>query len=203
VAWHGLSRLCRSARQWCPMTQPCKLRLSPSRHPHNTLLDLFSPHFWICFLHDPTQQGKCGVEIVSGCIDGWITVQDIRRVSEDGKYTTRVHSHSQLTCLEMHPRVPVLATGSVRSFVDVSQSRSGVVAVLLMVARVLPPAATWYLYQASTSAGVAGFFSKLRREVWKHTLLCFARRAVQCSHSLAPSLALLRSRRRGYLYLPT
>lgn len=70
------------------------------------------------------QKGEGGREIVSGCIEGWVTVQDVRRISEDGgaKYSTRAQSRSEMTCMKMHPKLPVLATGSIKSFINVSRA---------------------------------------------------------------------------------
>lgn len=67
------------------------------------------------------QQEGDGHDILTGYSNGSIMTQDIRKAADD-KFMPH-HCKAQqtaMTCITMHPRVPVLATGSHKQFINVS-----------------------------------------------------------------------------------
>ncbi|CAM9877753.1 unnamed protein product, partial [Ectocarpus fasciculatus] len=78
----------------------------------NYVVDLFFP-----------EEGS-GHEILTGYSNGSIMTQDIRKASDD-KFMP-YHCKAQqtaMTCITMHPRVPVLATGSHKQFINIITPR--------------------------------------------------------------------------------
>ncbi|CAM9372062.1 unnamed protein product [Scytosiphon promiscuus] len=68
--------------------------------------------------------GGGGHEILTGCADGHVTTQDIRKAADDSyePFTAKVQ-RTLMTAFTMHPRVPVLATGSYKQFINIITPR--------------------------------------------------------------------------------
>lgn len=80
------------------------------------------------------QKGGGGHEIVSGGMDGWVTVQDIRKASDENDASSRkVQNTGEVTCMKMHPKIGLLATAGCREFIQVSRRRRPCISLLMMM----------------------------------------------------------------------
>ncbi|CAM9288968.1 unnamed protein product, partial [Hapterophycus canaliculatus] len=90
----------------------------------STVSKLLKLHSWVLDLY--FTDGGGGHEILTGCSDGHVTIQDIRKASDDNyePFTAKVQ-RTMMTAFTMHPRVPVLATGSYKQFINIITPRGG------------------------------------------------------------------------------
>ncbi|CAM9821629.1 unnamed protein product [Ectocarpus sp. 13 AM-2016] len=78
----------------------------------NYVVDLFFP-----------EEGT-GHDILTGYSNGSIMTQDIRKASDDKSMPYHCKAQqTAMTCIAMHPRVPVLATGSHKQFINIITPR--------------------------------------------------------------------------------